>query len=368
MTVEAIPTDFERFAVTSNQRGVATYLDQVSGGATGDFATVLENLEVLENSPLGMRAAFDALGPQISPSLATVGLQSTTLMLQQLGGQLRTSHHSGRRGLIDAGHSAPNPVALVSYDETGAPRLAFVSNRAEASRHSWGLAYGFGGVAYSDDNAAALSCGMGGALVGMENMFDEGGRVGFFGGYQGANVELRGLAQSGEVTGGQCGAYVHEDDGFNYYTLVSGLQFSGIDTQRTIEFEDINRVAAGTSDGWQGYGYVERGVAFEGSDAIAQPYVAMQYVYLRQNGYAETGADSLNLSLGGVDANSLRSILGGRLQLTPGVVAGQRWHPELRALWLHEFLDTDLSVTSIFSPVAGGGFSIGGLVLLLYFA
>ena len=89
----------------------------------------------------------------------------------------------------------------------------------------------------------------------------------------------------------------------------------------------------------------------------------MQYVYLRQNGYDETGADSLNLSLGGIDANSLRSILGGRLQLTPGVVTRQRWNPELRVLWLHEFLDTDFSVTSNFAPIGGGGFAIQGLDL-----
>jgi uncharacterized protein with beta-barrel porin domain len=37
--------------------------------------------------------------------------------------------------------------------------------------------------------------------------------------------------------------------------------------------------------------------------------------------------------------------------------------PELRALWLHEFLDADAVVNSFFAPIGGGSFAIQGLNL-----
>jgi len=37
--------------------------------------------------------------------------------------------------------------------------------------------------------------------------------------------------------------------------------------------------------------------------------------------------------------------------------------PEVRALWLHEFLDTDSVVNSFLAPIGGGSFAIQGLNL-----
>jgi outer membrane autotransporter protein len=109
--------------------------------------------------------------------------------------------------------------------------------------------------------------------------------------------------------------------------------------------------------------YLERGVKFQTPRAAVQPYAALQYIYLRQNSFTETGADSLNLAMAGVDAHSLRSLVGGRLQLGQFAVGEHRLLPELRALWLHEFLATDVVVNSYFAPIGGGSFAIQGLDL-----
>jgi uncharacterized protein with beta-barrel porin domain len=37
--------------------------------------------------------------------------------------------------------------------------------------------------------------------------------------------------------------------------------------------------------------------------------------------------------------------------------------PELRALWLHEFLQTDVAVNAFFAPIGGGSFIVKGLNL-----
>jgi outer membrane autotransporter protein len=203
---------------------------------------------------------------------------------------------------------------------------------------------------------------MGGMLLGAEKYFDDAGRIGFYGGYQGTSLQLNGLTQNGRINGGMLGGYFYNDDGFNYYTAVTGLQFNGYDSTRSIQFDGINEQAQGNFSGWQGYAYAERGVSFRRANATLQPYAALQYIYLRQNGYTETGAGVLNLDVGGIDANSLRSLVGSRLQYDRGWRGG-RLLPEVRALWLHEFLDTDSVVNSFFAPIGGGSFAIQGLNL-----
>lgn len=75
----------------------------------------------------------------------------------------------------------------------------------------------------------------------------------------------------------------------------------------------------------------------------------------------ETGAGALNLSVGAVDTNSLRSILGGRwawyaMKAVDGVIVV----PVLRAAWIHEFLDTHNSVNARFNTTGGAGFTVAG--------
>jgi len=368
-TFETFPTDYAAFAQTSNQFAVATYLDGISAGASGDLQIVLDGLNTLEDDPAAMRAAFDSIDGQIGPTMTTVGLQNATLVLQQLAGQLRTGTLGAdvSRGYA-VGAPAPSqprgPIALVSYDERSKPLVTFVSADSQYDHwRGWMFGYGLGGSAATDGNSAGLNYGMGGTLLGVERLFNGAGRVGFFGGYQGTTLQLAGPMQRGRIDGGTTGGYLYNDDGFNYYSLIGGLQFNGYDTQRFVQYDGIDRTASGNFSGWQGYSYLERGVTLRTKRATLQPYAALQYIYLRQNSYTETGADSLNLSVGGIDANSLRSLIGGRLQYTSGSRLGHRLLPEVRALWLHEFLATDVAVNSFFAPVGGGSFAIQGLDL-----
>ncbi len=366
-TLVANAPDYWQVARTRNQMAVANYLDNIAPGATGDLSTVLSGLNTLRGDPAAMRAAFDTMNAQVGPTLAMVQLQSTTLVMQQLAGQIgsrRFSSGASRRDAasdsVDAGAS---PVALVGYaSPASGSQVVFVPQQDRDRWDGWGFGYGLGGSASGDGNAAGLEYGMGSVLFGAERHLDGARRIGVFGGYQGTSLTLKGPRQTGTINGGMFGGYVYNDDGFNYYTAITGLQLSGYDTERFVQFDGINRTASGSFGGWQGYGYLERGVNFGTVQSSLQPYVAMQYTYLRQNGYTETDAGSLNLDVGGIDANSLRSFVGVRMRSNRGLASG-RWMPELRALWLHEFLDTDVAVNSSFAPISGGSFAVEGLNL-----
>jgi outer membrane autotransporter protein len=94
---------------------------------------------------------------------------------------------------------------------------------------------------------------------------------------------------------------------------------------------------------------------------MLQPYVAAQYIYLRQNGFTESGAGDLNLQIADVGTNALRGLLGVRAAQTWAPSSGRVWVPELRAVWMHEFLDPDTTLTAVFAPVGGSSFATRGL-------
>jgi outer membrane autotransporter protein len=155
------------------------------------------------------------------------------------------------------------------------------------------------------------------------------------------------------------------DDGFSYYTLLGGFEFDGFATNRLLQFDDVNRTATSDYFGWENYYYLERGFSFESCNSVLQPFVALQYIYLHQNSFVESGANSIDLAGGGVPTNSLRSILGARAQYAIYNGKGRRVLPEVHALWLHEFLDSNTIVRATFSPVPTGssGFTAQGLDL-----
>ena len=361
----SLSPDYWQYANSPNELAVANYLDLIYDDPNSDLQDALDGLNTLTGDDAAMQAAFNAMSDQVSPTMTYVSVQNTTLILQQLAGQLRAGNFLSGNSYAAAAPAptrANSPIMLVSYDTpNAAPQVTFVAPDCDRWR-GWAFGYGLGGSAQATTNAAGLNYGMGGTLLGAEKYFDETGRLGFFGGYQGTSLQLDGLAQSGRINGGMLGGYFYNDDGFNYYTGIAGMQFNGYSTTRHILYDGINRTADGAFSGWQSYAYFERGVSFRTARTVLQPYAALQYIYLRQNNYTETGADSLNLYVGGIDANSLRSLVGGRLQYERGL-SGGRLLPEVRALWLHEFLDTDAVVNSFFAPIGGGSFAIQGLNL-----
>ncbi|MBL9123280.1 MAG: autotransporter outer membrane beta-barrel domain-containing protein, partial [Planctomycetaceae bacterium] len=114
-------------------------------------------------------------------------------------------------------------------------------------------------------------------------------------------------------------------------------------------------------DGWQSALYGERGVRLYWGRTLFQPFAALQYIYVRQNDLTEGGADSLNLAVRGNDTNALRGLLGTRLARTYQTAAGPTLVPELRAIWLHEFLEPETVLNARFAGISGASFLTRGL-------
>ena len=107
--------------------------------------------------------------------------------------------------------------------------------------------------------------------------------------------------------------------------------------------------------------YCEMGKNYRIRRAFLQPYVALQYIQLHQNGFVESGADSVDLSVGGVHADSFRGLLGTRLVRSFLTKGGRPLSLEGRALWRHEFLDEERILDAGFAGQPGGTFAVRGV-------
>ncbi len=228
---------------------------------------------------------------------------------------------------------------------------------------TWGFGYGLGGNAQGNGNAAGLNYSLGGTVAGLE-MRDGNHLIGGYAGYVGSHLGSYLAGQSVGVNGGQTGIYLRGDDGRNYYIVLGGMGADGYDSHRLMQFGGINTTASANYGGWQSQAYLERGITLQGSKGSIQPYAALQYLYVRQNSFTETGAGVMNLKVAGIDANSLRSLIGVRLAGNAGLsLGGGPITPVARALWLHEFLSTSTGLNAQFAPIGGTSFAVTGTSL-----
>ena len=356
-------TTYAAIARTQNQLAVGNYLDQISPTASGDLQTVLNGINIISDDEA--RAAFDQLGGPIHGTLAQIGVQNTSMVIYQVAKRLRSGPFTpcGGMSVADNDRGRGTPVALVSCGPDGEPCCDNCCDDSCSRASGWVLGYGQGGSARPDGNAPGVNFGMGGTVAGLEHWVDDCHLFGFYGGYVGTDVRTVIPSHDSGINGGQLGCYFFMDDGFSYYTALAGCEFDGYSTDRLLQFDDINRTATSTYSGWQSFAYLERGFSFQSCMSVFQPFVAVQYIYLRQNAFTEIGADSVDLGGSGATANSLRSMVGARWQYAIMNRNGHRTLPELHAMWMHEYLDSNTSVSEQFSPTPTGSsaFSIQGL-------
>ncbi|WP_160311513.1 autotransporter outer membrane beta-barrel domain-containing protein [Rhodopirellula islandica] len=383
-------SDYASVAGTGNQRSVAAAIDRNSAGATGDFRDLLDEFRPMTNAQV--QNGLSQLGASVNGSSQQVGIQGTSQLMGVLSRQLRgsmspgfgaSSFSGGSGGFASAqrtGISGPSSspvadsaIALVSYQESGGglagPSYDGACDSLGCGRRSpswlgWTTGYGLGGSAQGDGNADGIQYGLGGVTFGIEKFVDDCTRIGFFGGYVGSQVTTDNTNQSRTSNGGNFGTLLTHASGNHYGIAIGGFQFDGITSERNMQIGALSATADGETEGWQTFAYGERGLNLQLSDAVLlRPFAGLQYVYARQNGFTETGAGVMNLTVDGNDTHSLRSLLGGELEFAAWASRGLRITPQLRAIYMHEFLDSSTLVNSQFAGVGGSGFSSEGLDL-----
>lgn len=333
-------------AGTTNQQQVGSTLDGLSGNAGATDTLTQVGNQVAQNGT----SALDGLSAEIGGTNTSTGIQNANTNTQTVAGQVRPNATGGTGG--------GGPTGGIVMNDTG-ETVVRAQNGATLTGTGWIVGAGMAGSAEGDGNSHGLSYGSGYSLFGVDRYTDDETRFGFFGGAGLTNVNTVNLTQGSDIESYLGGIYLRRHVGENYYVATGSIGCDHYGTQRLV-FDDFLLVANGQHNGWQSNAYLERGWILDYELWQLRPRGALSYTYLRQNGYTETGAGTLNLTVDGVDAHSLRTILGSEATRYLTEVGNGNLGIDLRALWLHEMLDTSRVTSQRFGSLGSGTFTTFG--------
>ena len=183
-----------------------------------------------------------------------------------------------------------------------------------------------------------------------------------------------GYQTGGQWTGGfdgrsitdavQAGLYGGFVQGPVYVDALAAYAYNANQMWRPINIPGLQpRTAYGQAGANQFLGQLEAGYRFDFGGApgyFVTPFALLQGSTATQNGFTETGAQSLNLNVTQQTSGSLRSILGAQLGAAMDMGLRDRIAAQLRLGWSHEYADTARPVTASFVGAPAVPFTVFG--------
>jgi autotransporter-associated beta strand protein len=342
---------FSNPGFTPNQNAVANVLTQASPTATGDFANVLNVLSNLDPAALGK--ILDTIGGQIYSGFGTVGVQTLLTFMENFqfqagGGQTNTASAQGRSTYTELAEACD-----VACDTTSPARW-----------HAWGGGVGAFGTVAGDTNARGLTYSLGGFAAGLDRSFGNGLKAGVATGFSAASLYPQGASGNGTSNTLQFALYGGYAEGPVYLDLLAGYAHADNRMTRPIVIPGLPyRAAQGYTTANQFFGQIEAGYRVDVAPRFGgfiTPFARLQASTSTQNGFTETGADSMNLTVAQQTTQSLRTVFGAQL----GAAIDAGWHGPLnvvfRAGWSHEFADLTRPVTAAFAGAPALTFTTQG--------
>lgn len=354
-TLLVAPDSYTRVAANPNQRSAAKALDSYIRASSGDRATVsiaLDQLTIGEY-PLAFDQVAPALYPALPASLVEQAYTQAQLVFQRLA--------LARAGIGEARYIGI-PDSQLRYDRNGKsvtePKNALPLPQ-ETARSNWKTwAMGTGQFAKTKDwsGVPANRNNSGGFLAGVDYGWSENFSTGLFAGYQYSQATFSGggSAKGNGLFFGLYGSYAN-DQGFHAEALAGG-GYTGFQTRRPVAFGSIARSTSANPDAGQFNISLNLGKDWSVGNFVLGPLAGLQYTYASTAAFTEQGAGSLDLAVDSISINSLRSSLGARAVYIWKLSESLALLPEIRALWMHEFLAQSASVSSALDAGRGTSF------------
>jgi autotransporter-associated beta strand protein/T5SS/PEP-CTERM-associated repeat protein len=348
------PSSYVPMAINPNQVSVAKALDTFIVATDGDRLAVSIALDSLTTEQFP--AAFDQIMPGFYESLANIAIEQAFAQTQMLNQRI-SSVRLGAAGFQAIGgisqpllHDKNGKSAAEAKDAS-----PIVESATATNWNAWALGTGMFSRSTNLGSLQNYNNDAGGFLVGADYRWSENFVTGLYGGYDYSYAEYNG---GGSTKGNSFsfGTYAsYAKDGY-YADAVIGGGYTGFQTQRSIGFSTIDRTASADPNSGQFTAGLNLGKDFEVGKFTLGPIVGAQYTYACIGSFTESGAESLDLSLGQQNANSLRSTLGGRIAYTWNVNQKIALIPEVRMFWQHEFLNNARNINASLDGGSGAAF------------
>jgi autotransporter-associated beta strand protein len=341
---------FASVAATPMQAAVGAVLDANVTNASGDFATVLGALAFSTTSTAQAQAALQQLSGNNYAGFSSVMVQGAQLFMNNFAGQ--TGGGSGNDGSV--GRVALAEACDVACD-TAAPALW----------SAWGGALGGLGTIGASQPTGGVTYNVGGFAAGLDRLVTPTTRMGVTTGYSTGTQWVSGFAGQGRTDTFNVGLYGNYAQGPVYADALAGYAYSWNQMWRPISLPGLQpRTALGQTGANQWYGQLEAGWRFDigtAANAFVTPFARLQGYTGTQNGFTETGAQSLNLTVAQQTTNSLRSVIGAQLGGSLDLGWRERLALQLRLGWSHEYADVSRPVSATLAGAPGMPFTTYGI-------
>ena len=200
-----------------------------------------------------------------------------------------------------------------------------------------------------------------GTALGVDHCFSDALILGVSGGYAYGNVNSVNNDTT-VINSAQTSVYGGYQDKMRPFFIDTALTFAynwQVGRRNIIDGNTLLGKANANYNGQQYGAYIGGGYSFNLTDTVRfTPLVSLQYNNLHLNGYTESGAGALNLTLASQNYNQLQSGLGARIT----TIWDNQWGrvtPEMHSKWLYDFFSDPFAVTSNFNG-GGAGFGTNG--------
>jgi len=343
-TLLIAPASYTLVARNQNERNVARalngFIPQV-GNDQEQVSIALDRLTVAQYP-----AAFNAIMPGFHSSLLDITIEQTFAQTQMLNQRLS----SVRLGIQGNQAFGMNTEPLIHdkdgksvADSKGVKTL--IAPESDPRWSVWTQGNGMFAKITQVNQVPNYRFQSGGVMVGTDYRWSENFTTGLYGGYQGTYADYE-SAGSARINSALFGGYATYTNGAFYADGVIGGGYSNYQVRRGINFSTIDRTARSNQDGGQFTSAINLGYDWKAAGFTFGPILGAQYTYAGMNRFTETGAESLDLAVGGQSAGSLRSTLGARVAYTWNVCQNVTIIPEVRALWQHEFLNSTRAINA----------------------
>jgi uncharacterized protein YhjY with autotransporter beta-barrel domain len=358
--IEASPNSFVPFASNVVARSVAQHLDRILPSVTGDLSEIVGEFQNQRASELS--DGFSSLSPQSYDGYTLVSLNLVgqyARSLQERVNILRVGDAFQTQGQALAGH---NPVLLASAasDSTiGGLTVKEQQQDDERLNGVWVGGFGQWGDKVAEPGYTGFDYSPWGTSIGYDRVIGEKFMVGVSGAYGSTTVNLDEGLGGGEIDTYGGALYGSWFNGTVNIDAVLSYDFNDYETHRNLTVGSVTRQAQSTHDGQAFGAFVSAGYLKKINHWAFQPFASLQYAYLDESAFTESGAGSVSLSVQDHQTDSLVSGLGLRaayvLQLKSLTLV-----PELSAAWDYDFNIDDRVITASFIGAPTATFSIPG--------
>lgn len=356
LEVEALVESFTTVATNPVEMILAKYLDEILPGATGDLSLVLGEFQILPESEFG--EAFSSLSPGSYDNSTRAVLENIEQYLSSLRGRMRGLRWGGGTSGAQA-RSSLEPV-LLAYNGPDAGQLLNAEQEEARRRHGiWAEGFTQRGQADVDDGLTGFDYRTGGGSLGFDYAVTDNLLAGIGGIATGTEIDYdddQGKATIRSKGISLYGSYFPEPT-----YVEAGLSYAAqeYDNERNVVIGPIERTAVSDHDGDAFSAFAGVGCERRVREWTVIPFASLEYTCLDEDGYEESGADSVNLIVDSRHTQSLVSELGlsvGRVfEVEQGKVI-----PQLRGAWNYDFGIDDRDITASFAGSPGASFTIEG--------